>query len=237
MDSTQLIPVTQADRSFRTLVINADGKPLSLFPLSQLRWEDVVKNLYLNSVVPIHGTESQYVARARGAEINIPAVVMLSDYRRRGRTGNVKHLQGLRLVPACTSETIFVRDVGRCMVTGDEVYQRHQDPRYQASIDHFYTPKSKGGHIEWENALLMSQYWNSRKGDQCPRDFRQSVQIQPWVPAPHELLLLYLACGRFRVPEHWQPFVQQPQIGLSRKVERIMRLFDLEFPQWFQTTG
>ncbi|HEC01229.1 MAG TPA: HNH endonuclease, partial [Sphingomonadales bacterium] len=60
------------------LVLNADFKPLSYFPLSLWSWQDVIKAVYLERVIVIE--EYDRVVHATSSEIRLPSVISLKEY-------------------------------------------------------------------------------------------------------------------------------------------------------------
>jgi 5-methylcytosine-specific restriction endonuclease McrA len=60
------------------LVLNADYRPLSYYPLSLWPWQDAVKAAFLDRVDII--AEYDEVARSPSMRIRIPSVVVLKDY-------------------------------------------------------------------------------------------------------------------------------------------------------------
>ena len=60
------------------LVLNADYRPLSYYPLSLWPWQEAVKAAYLDRVQIV--AEYDQVVRSPTTEIRIPSVVVLKDY-------------------------------------------------------------------------------------------------------------------------------------------------------------
>ena len=102
-----------------TLVLNADYRPLSYYPLSLWPWQDAIKAVYLERVNIV--AEYDHVARSQRAVIRIPSVVVLKDY--------VKPQKKV----AFTRFNLFLRDEFRCQYCGsphdltfDHVIPPHQ---------------------------------------------------------------------------------------------------------------
>ena len=57
------------------LVLNADYRPLSYFPLSLWSWQDAVKAIFRDSVTVI--AEYDRAIRSPSFEINLPSVIAL----------------------------------------------------------------------------------------------------------------------------------------------------------------
>ncbi len=60
------------------LVLNADYRPLSYYPLSLWTWQDAVKAAWLDRVQVL--AEYDNIVRSPTTEIRIPSVVVLRDY-------------------------------------------------------------------------------------------------------------------------------------------------------------
>ena len=60
------------------LVLNADFRPLSYFPLSLWCWQDVIKAVYLDRVIVIE--EYDRVVHGASTEIRLPSVISLKEY-------------------------------------------------------------------------------------------------------------------------------------------------------------
>ena len=60
------------------LVLNADYRPLSYYPLSLWTWEDAIKAAYLDRVDIL--AEYDQIVHSPSTEIRIPSVVVLRDY-------------------------------------------------------------------------------------------------------------------------------------------------------------
>ena len=60
------------------LVLNADFRPLSYFPLSLWSWQDAVKSVFLDRVNVI--SEYNRKVRSPSVSIRLPSVIALKDY-------------------------------------------------------------------------------------------------------------------------------------------------------------
>ncbi|MFV0473113.1 MAG: HNH endonuclease, partial [Pikeienuella sp.] len=65
-------------RDHPALVLNADYRPLSYFPLSLWPWQEAIKASFLDRVQIV--AEYDEVARSPSLEIRLPSVVVLRDY-------------------------------------------------------------------------------------------------------------------------------------------------------------
>ena len=68
-----------------TLVLNADGQPVSLLPPSTIQWKEAVTYLYLDKANVLEWYDD-WVVRSSTWETRVPAVIMLKEMYRRKRT-------------------------------------------------------------------------------------------------------------------------------------------------------
>ena len=60
------------------LVLNADYRPLSYYPLSLWSWQDAVKSVFLDRVVIVSNYDRQI--RSPSVEMKLPSVIALKRY-------------------------------------------------------------------------------------------------------------------------------------------------------------
>ncbi len=127
------------------LVLNADYRPLSYYPLSIWCWQDAIKAVFLDRVNIV--SEYDRTVRSPSFEIRLPSVVSLKTYVQPSRQ------------PAFTRFNVFLRDRFTCQYCGD---------REDLTFDHLI-PRSKGGHTTWDNVVTACSPCNLRKGDRLAR--------------------------------------------------------------------
>ena len=111
------------------LVLNADYRPLSYYPLSLWCWQDAVKAAFMDRV-DIVAEYDDYV-HSPSTQIRIPSVVVLKDY--------VKPQKRV----AFTRFNLFLRDGFRCQYCG---------AKGDLTFDHI-VPRVNGGVTNWENVV------------------------------------------------------------------------------------
>jgi 5-methylcytosine-specific restriction endonuclease McrA len=156
------------------LVLNADYRPLSYYPLSLWPWQETVKAVFLDRVEVI--AEYDQVVRSPSFEMRLPSVISLRDYVAQDRP------------PAFTRFNVFLRDGFACQYCG-----RPDD----LTFDHL-TPRSKGGRTTWENIVTACGPCNLRKGGRMPREAHMFPHKPPHRPTMHQLQ----AVGRRFPPNH-----------------------------------
>lgn len=123
------------------LVLNADFRPLSYYPLSLWPWQEAVKASFLDRVVIV--AEYEATVRSPSTEIRLPSVVVLREY--------VKPAP----YPAFTRFNLFLRDEFTCQYCG---------ARGEMTFDHVL-PRSRGGRTTWTNVVAACSRCNLRKGN------------------------------------------------------------------------
>ena len=148
------------------LVLNADFRPLSYFPLSIWSWQETVKAVCLDRVnIVSHYDE---VVRSPSFEMRLPSVISLKEYIAMARR------------PAFTRFNVFLRDRFTCQYCGDA------SPSHDLTFDHV-VPRSRGGRTIWANVVTACSTCNLRKGNRLPAESGLFPRRQPGQPTTHLL--------------------------------------------------
>lgn len=131
--------------SLKCLVLNADGRPLSTWPLSVISSLDAVHDWYRDRVAIIETWPDAYF-RSPSTTIAVPKVVMVREYA---------HVSG---DPKFCRRSVFLRDRYCCQYCG-ESFSSHD-----LTFDHV-VPRAKGGKTTWDNILTACVRCNSAKQD------------------------------------------------------------------------
>ncbi len=132
-------------RPLKTLVLNADCRPLSTWPLSVVPAQDAVHALYRDRVTVIENWQGAFF-RSPSTEIPVPKVVAL------------RHYAPVSSSPKFCRRSILLRDRYRCQYCGEQLAS------HELTFDHF-VPRSKGGKTEWTNILSACVACNAHKKD------------------------------------------------------------------------
>ena len=92
--------MSAAASNFSALVLNADFRPLSYFPLSLCPWQDSIKAVFLSRVNVI--SEYDRLVHSPSLEMRLPSVIALKEFIPMART------------PAFTRFNVFLRDNFSC---------------------------------------------------------------------------------------------------------------------------
>lgn len=145
------------------LVLNADFRPLSYYPLSLWSWQDTVKAVFLERVNIV--SEYDHFVRSPNFEMKLPSVVSLKDY--------VKPA----LYPAFTRFNVFLRDRFTCQYCGS---------KHDLTFDHLI-PRSKGGQTRWDNVVTACSPCNLKKANHMPNRIGMHPRQGPYRPTVFEL--------------------------------------------------
>lgn len=127
------------------LLLNKDGNPVSLLPVSTINWQDAIKYMVLEKGTVLAWHENWTVHSARW-ETKVPAVIILNEYMKPKTT--------IRYSKA----NVFLRDLYTCQYCGTDVTKK------TATLDHVL-PSSHGGKTTYENTVTACGACNSHKGN------------------------------------------------------------------------
>lgn len=148
------------------LVLNADFRPLSYFPLSLWCWQDAVKAVFLERVNIV--SEYEREIRSPSCAMRLPSVIALKRYVPLSRR------------PAFTRFNVFLRDRFACLYCGDAPVTS------ELTFDHVI-PKSRGGQTTWTNVVTACSDCNLEKGDRLPQECAMIPSPPPREPTNHAL--------------------------------------------------
>lgn len=151
---------------YAALVLNADFRPLSYFPLSLWSWQDAVKAVFLDRVSVL----SEYDAEVHSPShaMRLPSVIALKEYIHAARR------------PAFTRFNVFLRDGFVCQYCGTRA------PAHDLTFDHVI-PRSRGGRTTWQNVVAACNRCNLLKGSRLPRECHMFPREAPRQPTSWEL--------------------------------------------------
>jgi 5-methylcytosine-specific restriction endonuclease McrA len=140
------------------LVLNADYRPLSYYPLSLWCWQDALKAVVQERVNIV--SEYDRVVRSPSMEFRLPSVISLKTYVKPSRH------------PAFTRFNVFLRDKFQCQYCGSPE---------DLTFDHVI-PRSKGGQTTWDNVVAACASCNLAKGGMMPHVAQMFPANKPHCP-------------------------------------------------------
>ena len=155
---THFVREPGALRQHPALVLNADYRPLSYYPLSLWPWQEAIKAVWLDRVEIV--AEYDEVVRSPSTEIRIPSVVVLRDY--------IKPQKRV----AFTRFNLFLRDEFSCQYCG---------AKGDLTFDHV-VPRARGGVTSWGKRRGGLFEMQSQEGRAQPQAVRP-VPAQAAAPA------------------------------------------------------
>lgn len=147
-----------------TLVLNSDGQPVSLLPLSAVSWKEAILYMYHDKCDVLEWYDDWVVRSARW-ETNVPAVIMLRQYLRRATR------------PRFSKGNVFLRDMYKCQYCNDSVTNA------TGTMDHVL-PVSKGGKTNWTNIVTACSPCNTKKANHS----HMQPFYKPYEPGYYELV-------------------------------------------------
>ena len=145
------------------LVLNADYRPLSYYPLSLWSWQDTVKSVFLDRVIIVSNYDR--VVRSPSFNMQLPSVIALKDYI-------VPQSK-----PSFTRFNVFLRDKFSCQYCGSNE---------ELTFDHLL-PRSKGGQTNWDNVVTACSACNVTKGGKLLKNSDMKLNQYPYRPSTEDL--------------------------------------------------
>lgn len=152
-----------SEGAFPALVLNADYRPLSYYPLSLWGWQEAVKAVFLDRVNIV--SEYDQVVRSPSVELQLPSVVALKSFVETERN------------PAFTRFNVFLRDRFQCQYCGSQE---------DLTFDHLI-PRSKGGLTTWDNVIAACSPCNLRKANKSWQEMNMRPMQMPFIPRVQDL--------------------------------------------------
>ncbi len=160
---TEFVREPAALKAYPALVLNADYRPLSYYPLSLWTWQEAIKAAYLDRVDIV--AEYEAAVHSPSTVLRIPSVIVLKDY--------VKPQKRV----AFTRFNLFLRDEFCCQYCG---------VRGDLTFDHV-VPRAAGGITSWENVVAACSPCNLRKGAKSLRRAGMKLRKPPRAPGAEQL--------------------------------------------------
>jgi len=146
---------------YTALVLNADYRPLSYYPLSTWGWVDTIKAVCRGTVTVL--SEYDREIRSPSMSIKLPSVIVLNDFVKPAKT------------PAFSRFNVFLRDGWRCQ------YCNKKYKTNDLTFDHVI-PRCKGGLTTWENIVTACRKCNLNKGSRSVKESGFPLLSKPHQP-------------------------------------------------------
>jgi len=143
------------------LVLNADFRPLSYFPLSLCSWQNAIKAVFLDRVSIIESYDQE--VSSPSMSFKLPSVIALKAFVPPQRK------------PAFTRFNVFLRDNFTCQ------YCRSSFTANNLTFDHV-TPKYLNGKTTWTNVVSACTLCNLKKGRKLLHQTDMVLYRKPFKP-------------------------------------------------------
>ena len=171
---THFVRDPAALKHFPALVLNADYRPLSYYPLSLWPWQEAIKAAVLERVQIV--AEYDQVVRSQRQVFRIPSVVVLKEF-----------IHPQKRV-AFTRFNLFLRDGFSC---------QYCSAKGELTFDHVVA-RSRGGITSWENVVAACSPCNLHKANKTLKQSGLHLGRMPRQPSTEEMQ----AHGRRFPPGH-----------------------------------
>ena len=166
-----------------TLLLNADGQPVSFLPLSAIQWKEAIMYMYHDKVTVMNWYDD-WMVRSPTWETRVPSVIMLKEYMHKTRT------------PRFSKGNLYLRDMYECAYCGVNL------TKATATMDHVL-PISHGGKTNWKNIVTACGPCNHCKGN----DKRIKPKYAPHTPGYYELVRKRKQLGVEVKHPSWEPWL------------------------------
>lgn len=146
------------------LVLNADGNPVSLLPISTINWQETIKYLVLDKCHVLAWHEN-WIVHSASWETRVPSVIMLKEYMKSKTTVRF------------SKSNVFLRDLYTCLYCDKELQKK------DCTLDHV-TPMSLGGKTTFDNTATACGPCNANKGNHT----KMKPKYKPYKPDFYELV-------------------------------------------------
>lgn len=177
-----------------TLLLNANGEPMSHVPLSVVSWQVAMRLVFLEKVKVLKEYDN-WVIRSQHLELNVPSIVMMTDH--------VKWSKTLKYSRA----NVYLRDDFTCQLQTTRRCKSMEGrvKLAELTLDHV-VPRSNGGKTNWVNVCTACKDCNSEKGD----DHTIVPKKKPHKPTYYEILAKRKTLPIHIRDEEWKFYLDWP---------------------------
>lgn len=148
----------------KTLVLNADYTAIGL-----VSWQKAIVQEFKGSVQVVRFYEDDHVRCSNGRHYPVPAVVVLSQYKKPGKD-----------IPF-SRKNVFLRDRMTCQYCGKKF--KHTELTYDHVIPRSkWNSKRRGTPTKWENIVSCCYPCNHKKANRTPKECGMQPIKTPFVP-------------------------------------------------------
>ncbi len=177
-----------------TLLLNADGTPLSQVPLSVVSWQVAMRLLFTDKVRVLKDYDDWEI-RSQHLTMKVPSIVIMTEQVKWS-----KHLKYSRT-------NVYMRDDFTCQLqtTNRCKEQKGKVKLAELTLDHV-VPRSLGGKTNWTNVCASCKDCNSNKGN----DGSIVPKKKPHKPTYYEILAKRKTLPLHIRDEEWKFYIDWP---------------------------
>ena len=178
-----------------TLLLNADGQPLSYVPLSVVTWQVAIRLLATDKVKVLKAYDD-WVVRSQYLEMPVPSIIICTEHVKWN-----KHLKYSRA-------NVYLRDNFTCQLqTTSKCRELEGKVKLtELTLDHV-VPRSHGGKTNWLNCCTSCKACNSEKGN----DKSVKPKKMPYKPTYYEILNKRKQFPIHIKDEEWKFYIDWPE--------------------------
>jgi len=176
------------------LLLNANGMPLSLVPLSVVTWQVAIR-LLVTDKVRVLKEYDDWVVHSQHIDMKVPSIIIMTE--------QVKWAKTLKY----SRNNVYLRDDFTCQLQTTSRCRENggQTKLVNLTLDHV-VPKSQGGKTTWTNVCTSCKDCNSDKGD----DATIVPKKMPKKPTYYEILAKRKLLPIHIKDEEWKYYVDWP---------------------------
>lgn len=178
-----------------TLLLNADGQPLSHVPLSIVSWQVAMRLVFLDKARIIKEYDN-WAVRSQRSEWKVPSIIIMTE--------QVKWKKELKYSRA----NVYLRDNFTCQLqtTWKCKESGGKAPVAELTLDHV-VPRSLGGKTSWVNVCTSCKTCNSEKG----ADQTIVPKKKPYKPSYYEIMAKRKTLPIHIKDDHWRYYIDWPE--------------------------
>ena len=134
-----------------TLLLNSDGQPTSIIPLSTLTWQEAILHLVSDKAVVLEWYDN-WTIHSASWETKVPAVMILRQYSKK------------KSMVRFSKQNVFLRDDYKCQYCGIPVTRKTATLDHVIPVNHNVAGLAKGL-TTFENTVCACASCNAGKGN------------------------------------------------------------------------
>jgi len=178
-----------------TLLLNANGMPLTHVPLSVIPWQKAFYLVFLEKVRVLKEYD-EWTIHSQRIEMKVPSIIIMTE--------QIKYDKQLKY----SRQNVFLRDdftcqlqsTNRCKERGGKVKPT------ELTLDHVI-PRSQGGITSWVNVCTSCKECNSSKGN----NEKIVPKKKPYKPSYYEILKKRKTLPIQIRDEEWKHYIDWPE--------------------------